>query len=281
MEQHALKAALEWYLDNGVDEALGDIPADYFALPPPVNGTKADADSPAQSSGAMSYKAQAAQKVAAPVMLGAADARMEAIKLASAANTLDDLRAAVAAFDGITLKKTASNLVFGEGNLKAKIMIIGDVPGAEDDKTGRPFMGAAGFLFDKMLASIGLNRLPEDSPNSVYVSNIVNWRPPGNQPPAPGQIEASLPFIERQIQLIEPDILVFMGALPAQSLLGRSEGISKLRKGWHEFKGLALPPDEGREPIPALVTFHPSYLLGMPQQKRLAWADLLTLKTKI
>lgn len=283
MEQHALKAALEWYLDNGVDEALGDVPADYFAAPVSVAAMGAAA-SLAGDVGA-TRKAQATQALQGSSLspaLGAADARAEAIKIAQAADSLESLRAAIAAFDGIALKKTASHLVFGEGNPQASIMIIGDVPGAEEDKTGRPFMGAAGFLFDKMLASIGLNRLPEVSPQSVYVSNILNWRPPGNRAPNPGEIEASLPFIERQIQLVNPDILVFMGALPAQSLLARSEGISKLRKGWHSFNPLALPQADGvKEAIPALVTFHPSYLLGMPQQKRLAWADLLMLKAKM
>lgn len=283
MEQHALKAALEWYLDNGVDEALGDVPADYFAAP--VSVAAMGAAAPLAGDVGAARKTQAAQALQGSSLspaLGAADARAEAIKIAQTADSLESLRAAIAAFDGIALKKTASNLVFGEGNPQASIMIIGDVPGTEEDKTGRPFMGAAGFLFDKMLASIGLNRLPEASPQSVYVSNILNWRPPGNRTPAPGEIEASLPFIERQIQLVNPDILVFMGALPAQSLLARSEGISKLRKGWHSFNPLALPQADGvKDSVPALVTFHPSYLLGMPQQKRLAWADLLMLKAKM
>jgi len=271
MEQHALKAALEWYLDNGVDESLGDVPADYFAVsaaPPPMDVGKP------------SVKLQGANHAGAAVSaLGAADARAEAIKIARGAKTLDELKEAIASFDGITLKKTASNMVFGEGNPEASIMIIGDIPGAEEDKSGRPFMGTTGFLFDKMLASIGLNRLPECDPRSVYITNIINWRPPGNQSPPPGQIEASLPFVERQIQLVKPDILVFMGAMPAQSLLSRRDGIAKLRKKWHDYTFISMPESEGQQtPIPALATFHPTYLLSMPAQKRLAWADLLMLK---
>lgn len=271
MEQKAYIAALQWYIDNGVDEALRDIPLDYFAQ------NKTEIPALRQDKAAVE---NLDHNKATPPIPGAAQAREEALRLAQKAQNLDELRAAILEFDGIALKKTASNMVFGEGNPEARIMIIGDAPQTEEDKTGRPFMGGSGYLFDLILGAIGLDRLAEPRDNSVYVTNILNWRPPGNRTPAPGEIEASLPFVERHIALVKPNILVFLGAITAQSLLGRNEGLSKLRKSWHEYKPLQIP-SESSASIPALVSFHPTYVLGAPLQKQGIWADMLLLKEKI
>ena len=257
-ELKALETALEWYLDAGVDEALEDQPVDRIVQLPSF--TEAPAPSPV------------ARKAETPP-LGASEAQKEALELAKAAKTLEELRETIAAFDGIGLKKTATSLVFSDGNPEAHIMLIGEPPDAEEDRHGKPFVGASGQLLDRILSSIGLSRGDSEAANAVYLTNILNWRPPGNRNPTTAEIETTLPFIERHIALVQPKILIFCGGVSAKALLGTGSGISKLRGRWHDYKpqtsGLG-----GDTVIPALVTYHPSYLLQTPGQKRAVWSDI-------
>ena len=279
MERQALKAALEWYVENGADEAIGDEPIDRFAA------AKAQADKSVADIIRAENPAAETKSVAAPstqnAPLGASDARAEAMKVVQAAQSLEELEAAIAAFEGIGLKKTASNMVFADGNPKASIMYIGDAPAADDDRAGKPFVGVDGRFLDVMFKAIDIARGAEEAEKSLYLTNILNWRPPGGRSPAPGEIEASLPFIERHIQFAAPKILVFGGAIAAKALLGRNEGLSKLRKRWHDYTPQCEELRDGAAAIPAIVTFAPSYLLNTPAQKRGAWADLLMIKTRL
>lgn len=281
MDNQANTAALQWYLDHGVDEALSDNVIDRYVLnEPSIANTPtekniSDVVKPkVENSASMDTFSQ-------PPLLGASDARAEAVKLANSANTLEELKEAIAAFDGIGLKKTATNLVFCDGNPKAKIMLIGEAPGADEDRLGKPFVGVSGQLLDRIFSCIGLDRSEEDSQRSFYISNILNWRPPGNRTPAPGEIEASLPFIERHIQLINPEILIFCGGVSAKALLGRSEGISKLRKTWHSYKPQTQELSVEVKERQAIATFHPAYLLRTPNQKKAVWADMLEIQAKM
>lgn len=264
MNTSAAHAALQWYLDNGVDEAVLDEPSNRMAPSPP-----ADPEFSLES-------VPTAERKNIGVLLGTNDARLEAVKLAQAAQSLEELKTAIAAFDGVALKNTATNLVFADGNPKAKVMLVGEAPGADEDRLGLPFVGVSGQLLDKILASIDLTRK-----ESVYISNILNWRPPGNRTPAPGEIDVSLPFIERHIQLVKPDILILCGGVAAKALLGRSEGITRLRKTWHNYIPQTPELRENAPDIKAIATFHPSYLLRTPAHKREAWTDMLMLKAGI
>jgi DNA polymerase len=203
------------------------------------------------------------------IPLGTPEAAATAKELAAAATTLDQLRDAIAAFDGLALKATATNLVFADGNPKARLMLIGEAPGAEEDRRGLPFVGAAGQLLDKMLAAIGHDR------TNSYITNIVNWRPPGNRKPSPAEMSLCAPFIERHIALVDPAVILLLGDTAAKTLTGRSEGITRMRGKWFVWN----KPDGGA--IPMLPTFHPAFLLRSPSQKREAWADLLTAKRKL
>jgi DNA polymerase len=214
-------------------------------------------------------------------LLGASEARQEAARLAAQAGSLDELREAIAAFEGIALKRTATQMVFADGKPGAPVMVIGEAPGADEDRQGLPFMGMSGQLLDEILKCIGLSRHAEDPRKAVYISNILNWRPPGNRTPAPGEIEASLPFIERHIALAAPKALIFAGGVPAKALLSRTEGISRLRQTWHDYNCLTPEIAQGTQTIPALATYHPSYLLSTPGQKRAVWADMLMLSKKL
>jgi uracil-DNA glycosylase family 4 len=215
-------------------------------------------------------------------LLGSMDIRNEARKLALAASTLEDLRAAIQTFDGIALKRTATNMVFADGNPSAPVMLIGEAPGADEDRIGKPFVGVSGQLLDRIFSHIGLSRAETDPVKSLYIANILNWRPPGNRTPSAGEIEASLPFIERHIALVKPKLLILCGGVSAQALLNRTEGISKLRNRWHDY----LPRTEGiagdnPASIPAIATYHPAYLLRTPSQKRAVWQDMLALAERL
>ena len=212
--------------------------------------------------------------------LGAAEARTESLKLAQAAQTLDALKQAIAEFDGIALKGTATNLVFCDGNPHAPIMLVGEAPGADEDRLGKPFVGVSGQLLDRILACIGLDRAEDDPMKSIYISNILNWRPPGNRTPTDSEIAVSLPFIERHIQLVKPKVLILSGGVSAKALLGSGDSISKLRGRFRSWSPQTTELHDGAPPIPVLATYHPSYLLRTPGQKRLVWADMLLLLEK-
>ena len=260
----SLTALLRWYLDMGVDSAVDDAPHDRFAETlAPARG-KPPADKACEEPAAASRKAQAQEAAAMPAAAIAAGAAVEA----AAAKTLEDLRAFLARFEGCGLKATATQLVFGDGNPRAKIMFVGEAPGAEEDRQGVPFVGRAGRLLDKMLGSIGLDR------SRVYIANIVPWRPPGNRTPTPAETAACLPFTRRQIALVHPKILICLGAPSAQTLLGGKDGILRMRGRWLSYR------EAGKE-IPALAMLHPAYLLRQPSQKKLAWHDLRLLAKEI
>jgi DNA polymerase len=179
--------------------------------------------------------------------------------------TLDELRVALDAFQGCALKGTATQLVFADGNPQSKLMFVGEAPGRDEDIEGLPFVGRSGKLLDRMIAAIGLDR------TKVYIANIIPWRPPGNRTPTPQESQICLPFIQRQIELVDPDILVCLGGPSAQTLLGIKEGITKSRGRWFNYH-------TGTREIRAMATFHPAFLLRSPLQKRLAWRDFLAIK---
>jgi DNA polymerase len=195
------------------------------------------------------------------------EALATARELAQAAGTLDQLKAALAGFEGCALKQTAMNLVFADGNPKARLMIFGEGPGADEDRQGLPFVGVSGQLLDRMLAAIGLDR------SSAYITNLLSWRPPGNRTPTSIEIATCLPFVERHIELVDPGYLLLLGGSAAKTLLGRSQGILKLRGHWAHYQHAGMA-----RPIPALASLHPAYLLRQPGQKRLAWRDFLSLR---
>jgi len=283
---HALKTALEFYVEHGVDCALEEEPQNRYKQPeakpqPPQTLAAALDPAPAPTAQQQTPQQQAAEPAPAEPILGASEARREAVKLAQQAQTLEELQQAIAEFEGIALKKTATNLVFCDGNPKAEIMLVGEAPGADEDRQGKPFVGQSGRLLDRILATIDLSREAEEPDKSVYISNILNWRPPGNRNPSPGEIEASLPFIERHIQLAKPKLLIFCGGIAAKSLLGRTEGVSRLRKTWHDYTPqTAELAQESSDPIPAIATYHPAYLLRTPTQKRAVWRDMLAVQAK-
>jgi uracil-DNA glycosylase len=256
-------AALRWWRDAGVDLAFDEMPRRRFDEEPRNKPT------PAISVAAPQPAAPPAAPQAAPFDANALQAAAAATELAAASENLEALRANLERFEGCALKKTATQLVFADGTPGARIMIVGEAPGAEEDRSGKPFVGRAGRLLDRMLASIGLDRA------DVYIANVVPWRPPGNRTPTPQETQACLPFIRRQIALSGPEILVCMGASATQTLLGAREGITRARGRWFEYHG-----DDGGK-LRALAMFHPAYLLRQPAQKRNAWADMRTLAREL
>ena len=273
-----LAALLRWYVEMGVDCPVGEKPLDRFALSARQKSARTpEAAPPAVPAPASPQPAppakRAPQKIDAapvnPAMAAAAlshdAATKNAREQAASARTLGELREKLAAFDGCALKNSATNLVFADGAENAKIMILGEGPGADEDRTGRPFVGRAGQLLDKMLAAIGLDR------TKVYIANVVPWRPPGNRPPTPQELALCLPFIRRQIELVAPDFLVLLGASAAQTLLNEKEGIMRLRGHWREV-------EFGGRKIRALPMLHPAYLLRAPLKKAQAWRDLRSLR---
>jgi uracil-DNA glycosylase family 4 len=247
---------LRWYIAMGADEAIGWSPADRLAATP--------LPSPAETAAPSRLPfAPAAAPATAPVAPDLAAPRIEAASLA-------ELEAAVRAFEGCTLKRTATNTVFADGVPGAPLMIIGEAPGADEDRIGKPFVGRSGQLLDRMLAAIGFDRQ-----TNTYITNILFWRPPGNRKPTPEETAACLPFVWRHIALSKPKILLLSGGTATATLLGRAEGITRLRGKWFDLvvPGLDLP-------VPTLATYHPSFLLRAPGRKREAWRDLLTLQSR-
>jgi len=249
---------LDFYLEAGADALIGEEPVDRFAEPATVSRTVPAAPAPSKPDRVPLVPA-AALAPAAPDA-----AATEAREAARSARTLDELRAILERFDGCALKATASRLVFSDGNPEARVMLVGEAPGRDEDIEGVPFVGRSGKLLDLMLAAIGLDR------SSVYIANVVPWRPPGNRTPTPQETQICLPFITRQIELADPDILVCLGGPSAQTLLGQS-GITKIRGRWFPFHS-------GAREIRAMPTFHPAFLLRSPLQKRFAWRDFLAIK---
>ena len=263
-DRDAALGLLRWYVDMGADEAIAAEPVNRFAPAPAV--VAAAPPSPPRR--------QAAPAVAAAppkaLIESLAEAAQSARRLAAGAETVAALAALIAGFDGCGLKRTATNTVFADGNPAAPVMIVGEGPGADEDRIGRPFVGRAGQLLDKMLAAIGLDR------QGVLITNVVYWRPPGNRTPTTAEIASCLPFVLRHIALVRPKILVLAGGTATGALLPWGQGITRLRGRWFdlEIPGLA-------EPVPTLPMFHPSFLLRTPERKREAWRDLLALRARL
>jgi len=258
-------AALSWQIEAGADEAVAEAPIDRLAPPAPraEPSPALPFSEPPNAAGAPTRSASPPQ----PPLTSTQAALDSARSLARSAQSVAELRDALERFEGCGLKHTATNLVFADGNPKASLMIVGEGPGAEEDRQGLPFVGPSGRLLDRMLACIGLDR------GSVYISNVLFWRPPGNRTPQDTEIAACLPFVERHIELVDPHFLLLLGGKSAKTLLGRSEGILRLRGRWIHYQHVGLA-----RPIPALATLHPAYLLRQPAQKRLAWRDFLALR---
>lgn len=267
-------AALRWLADMGADEMIGTAPVDRYAESRTAKTSNASHPGAPSSNASPQTPARPAV-AAAPDLIAPSQGAQDAWEAAAAAETIEDLRARLDAFDGCALKFTATNTVFADGSPDADIMLIGEAPGVDEDRQGLPFVGASGQLLDRMLAGIGLSR-GKPGADGVYISNILFWRPPGNRSPTTAEIAACLPFVHRHIALVAPKVLVFLGGTAAKTMLDRKEGIMRLRGKWYDLKIPGL-----NNPIPSLPTFHPAYLLRSPGQKREAWCDLLSLKSKL
>ncbi len=264
-DAEALAKLLRWYADMGIDVAVDAAPHDRFAETASAKSRPVEAPRTLQRN----TPAQTAPREAA-TPLSADHLAQSAREAVASARTLDELREKLLAFEGCGLKATATQLVFAEGNPESDVMIVGEAPGADEDRIGKPFVGRAGQLLDKMLAAIGLDR------TSVYIANVVPWRPPGNRTPTPLETSACLPFMRRQIELVNPKILVCLGAASMQTLLGTKEGIMRTRGRWFDYE----IGDSGPR-IPAIAMLHPAYLLRQPGHKKFAWADLRELAKKM
>ncbi|MCL6282827.1 uracil-DNA glycosylase [Ruegeria sp. 2012CJ41-6] len=245
-DPYAAKALLEWQVELGATDAISDAPVDRYAL------------------AEKTPKPKPAQPAQTPAIPATRDPVAVAKQVANAAASLDDLKAVMTAFDLCELKKGARQLVFADGTPGARVMIIGEAPGRDEDREGKPFVGRAGQLLDRMLDAIGLNRT-----ESVYITNVLPWRPPQNRDPKPEEIAMMVPFLQRHVALAKPEVLVLMGNISCQAVLGK-RGITRLRGKWDQAMNL-----------PVMPMFHPAYLLRQPQMKRQAWADLLDLNAKL
>jgi uracil-DNA glycosylase len=279
-----LAALLDWYRDAGVDEAVGEtaidwldrgnrLPGQGFQLPsarPPDRPVPRAPQAPSPPSPAAPLQRAAPSPAVPRQFPGTAPdvAVMAARTAAREASTLDDLAARLAGFDGCALKATAKNLCFYRGAPQARLMLIGEAPGREEDLEGKPFVGRAGQLLDKMLAGIGL------AETHVHITNIVYWRPPGNRTPTPQEAQVCRPFLERQIELVAPDIVVLLGGAAAKHVLEVADGIMRIRGKWRDI-------EIGSAKLRAIATLHPAYLLRTPAAKRQAWRDLLAIASAL
>jgi DNA polymerase len=245
---------LAFYLEAGVDCAVMDEPVNRMS----DESAAAPRDTPPSSVRSSPAAMPVARSEAAPAPEMAIQSARQAARTAP---SLEVLRAMLEQFDGCALKSTATRLVFADGNPQARIMFVGEAPGREEDIEGLPFVGRSGQLLNRMIATIGLNR------GNTYIANVIPWRPPGNRTPTPQETQICLPFIQRQIELVNPDVLVTLGNPSTQTLLSTREGIMKTRGRWFDY-------DTGTRKIKAMATFHPAYLLRSPSYKRLAWQDL-------
>jgi uracil-DNA glycosylase len=274
-----LRELLRFYAEAGVDEALDEAPRDRFAEFAALQHGQAAAAAAAQASrppaGARGAAAEArpraepARPAAPSVAVPDEGQVLLARELAERAGTLEELRAGMAAFEGCNLRHTAKSLVFADGNPAGALMLVGEAPGRDEDIEGLPFVGRSGQLLDRMLAAIGIDR------TGAYIANVIPWRPPGNRTPTPQETEICRPFIERQIELADPKVVVALGGPSAKVLVGTPEGIMKLRGNWRVHRTRT-----GKE-IPVMPTLHPAYLLRNPAHKRLAWRDFLEIKARL
>lgn len=277
-------ALLQWYLEAGVDDCIAEAPLDRYAQSAAQAAARQSAPA-AGMAGTPEPRASAVQVQTPPVSFPAAAVRPSAPALAAdphqalgtathtaqACTTLEQLKAAVEGFDGCPLKITASSTVFADGNPKAPLMVIGEAPGRDEDRVGKPFVGESGQLLDKMLESIGIAGRAD-----YYITNVLPWRPPGNRVPTDAEVAVCLPFLIRHIELVQPQVILLVGGLSAKALFAVNEGITRLRGRWRAYQTPGLS-----HPVPAIATFHPAYLLRSPVQKRMAWRDLLDVREKL
>lgn len=255
-------ALLDWQREMGADEPILDAPVDRYAETPPA---------PAPASPQVAVPGMPAPSLAPAAVATAPeiDLPAQAAAMAARAGSLSELAAAMQGFDGLDIRRGARNFVFADGDPKARVMILGEAPGEEEDRQGRPFVGRAGQLLDQMFAAIGLSRQAVDAERALYITNVLPWRPPGNRRPEQAEIDAMLPFVARHVELAAPDVLVLMGNTPCQAALGR-QGILRLRGQWTQAFGR-----------PVLPMTHPAYVLRNPIAKRDSWADLLSLQARL
>ncbi|MFO1068435.1 MAG: uracil-DNA glycosylase [Geminicoccaceae bacterium] len=256
----AARAWLDWQVAMGVHDAADE-------LLPPAAPPRRVVQAEARPAQVVQSPARAARPATSPAARVDRENVAGARRIAQNCASLDEVRAALEQFEGCALRKTATRLCFADGNPDSRIMLIGEAPGSEEDRQGKPFVGPSGQLLDRMLATIGLDR------TTVWITNVIFWRPPGNRAPTGAEIAVCQPFLERQIELLNPSMLVFVGGIAARALLGKDEGVTRLRGHRYAYRA-----DGSAASIPALVMFHPAYLLRSPQNKRFAWRDLLTLQ---
>jgi uracil-DNA glycosylase len=265
-----LESLLRWYVDQGIDEAIGEDAIDRFAAPAPqptplpVQQRTAAAPTPIRPAPA------AAAPPRGPVPIESPQLVEDARALAQRCNSVEELEAAVRAFEGCALKRTAKNTVFADGVAGSPVMVVGEAPGADEDRLGKPFVGVSGQLMDRMFEAIGMSR-----ERDLYITNILFWRPPGNRTPTLAEQAICMAFTRRHIELARPKVLVLAGGTAAKSVLDTTEGIMRLRGKWTN-----LSLDDGSA-VPTLPTFHPAYLLRTPASKRQSWLDLLSLDKKL
>jgi uracil-DNA glycosylase family 4 len=265
-----LESLLRWYVDQGIDEAIGEEAIDRFAAPaPPASPAPVPQQAPAAPTPLRPAPAAPAT-LRGPVPIESPQLVEDARALAQRCSSVEELEAAVRAFDGCALKRTAKNTVFADGVVGSPVMIVGEAPGADEDRLGKPFVGVSGQLMDRMFEAIGMSR-----ERDLYITNILFWRPPGNRTPTLAEQAVCMAFTRRHIELARPKVLVLAGGTAAKSVLDTTEGIMRLRGKW---TSLAL--DDGSA-VPTLPTFHPAYLLRTPASKRQSWSDLLSLDKKL
>jgi DNA polymerase len=269
-----LVALLRWYIDQGVDEAVDEEQVDRFAAPPPppsapaAAAERASSTRPAAPTPPRSPVPPPAAR--APVPIESPQLVEDARALAESCNTLGELEAAVRAFEGCALKRTAKNTVFADGTPGAPVMIVGEAPGGDEDRLGKPFVGVSGQLMDRMMAAIGLTR-----DGGFYITNILFWRPPGNRTPTVAEQAMCLAFTRRHIELARPKVLILAGGTSVKAVLDTTEGITRMRGKWVGYR-----LGDGTD-LPTMPTFHPAYLLRTPASKRLSWLDLLAVEKKL
>ncbi len=279
-DMNAFEAAalLRFYVEAGVSDGLSDEPVDRYALnaraAQPATGAPAPMGPRTLAPERPTFSSSPPQVTSSPaaIPLESVEQAGEAKAIAASCSSLEELRAALEKFDACPLKHTAKNLVFADGNPESDIMLVGEAPGRDEDIQGLPFVGRSGQLLDRMLAAIGLSRTAPDRKTNTFISNVNYWRPPGNRNPTGQEAQAFLPFVQRHIELADPDIVLTMGNTPTKALLATVTGIKRMRGNWMRH---------GATGKPMLPTFHPAYLLRQPAQKALCWRDILAVKAKL
>jgi uracil-DNA glycosylase family 4 len=265
-----LESLLRWYVDQGIDETIGEDAIDRFAVPAPQAAPQPVQQQVPAAPTPIRPAPAAPAPLRGPVPIESPQLVEDARALAQRCNSVEELEAAVRAFEGCALKRTAKNTVFADGVVGSPVMVVGEAPGADEDRLGKPFVGVSGQLMDRMFEAIGMSR-----ERDLYITNILFWRPPGNRTPTLAEQAVCMAFTRRHIELARPKVLVLAGGTAAKSVLDTTEGIMRLRGKW-----TSLNLDDGSA-VPTLPTFHPAYLLRTPASKRQSWSDLLSLDKKL